>query len=531
MSCLTCRNCGFVNAVPLEPQLQNITAIQSSDNFVSQILRGSRPLLDSDHILFNAEIHKLDLLRSLYNAQLQEIQLHWCTVLKALENRQSIFAPIRRLPRDILIEIFHSVCDPWTLKVDYARRPEHHSLDVSGPLWVLGRVCGLWRDTLHTSPASWARNVVVTSPYSRHAPEILQTYLERTGDHPLSLMVICEGINRTREGEIMTLLVQSCNRWKNVHIGTDLHHIHHLESITDLPALQRIELDSADDYRSNYRLDICLNAPQLWKVSLLSQGMHQVRLPPSVTHYSGLITCAEDSQFLSHLPKLETCHLQLFWEPSVKIQVEAPVVVAELRHLYVDHADLLNFITAPLLQSLTISKGQIEQSACVTSFFRRSGCHLESLSYSLRRTPSASKPSALISNMLSSEACSTISRLKLELGDRFDEVAQALTPSSVLHNLHHLILCVRTPVEKRDWYPIPNMIRSRRDVGVLRTVELQFNGELFLNDTYEDWEPIRNSEIKEDVRALTGDNLEMRVERWDPPSHEHLLIFSSDVIQ
>ncbi len=102
---MSCRNCGFVP----EPQLQNTN---SSDSLVSQILRGQRPLLDSDHALLNADIVELEQEQAMYAAQLQEIYLHRRAVLKALENRKSIYAPIRRLPRDILIEIFDSVCDP-----------------------------------------------------------------------------------------------------------------------------------------------------------------------------------------------------------------------------------------------------------------------------------------------------------------------------------------------------------------------------------------------------------------------------------
>ncbi len=103
---MSCCNCGFVP----EQQLRNTN---SSDSLVSQILRGSRPLLDSDHALLNAEIVELEHLQSLYVVQLREIRSRQSAVLKSLENHKSIYAPIRRLPRDILIEIFHYVCDSW----------------------------------------------------------------------------------------------------------------------------------------------------------------------------------------------------------------------------------------------------------------------------------------------------------------------------------------------------------------------------------------------------------------------------------
>ncbi len=123
MSCLTCSNCGFVNPLSPEPQSQTL---KDSDSLVSQILRGSRPLLGSHHAPINDEIAKLERLGSWYNAQLH-------TVLKFLENRKSVFAPVRRLSRDILLEIFHSVSDSWwqDAEDDYI---VHDSLDMTGPL-------------------------------------------------------------------------------------------------------------------------------------------------------------------------------------------------------------------------------------------------------------------------------------------------------------------------------------------------------------------------------------------------------------
>ncbi|PBK70730.1 hypothetical protein ARMSODRAFT_90697 [Armillaria solidipes] len=503
MSCLTCSNCGFINLLPPEPHVQqNFNAIQNSDDLVSQLLRGSRPLLDADHAFIDAVIAKLERLRCLYDDQLQGIQTRRGPVLKSLENHQSVYAPIRRLPRDVLIEIFHLVCAPSNLgKGAYwaSGARIHDSLDLSGPLWVLGRVCGLWRDTLHTSPASWAQNVVLKSPFSKHAPEILQTYLEHTGEHPLNLMVTCDRPN-AGASEIMFLVVQSCYRWKNT-----------------------IKLVVLEDRNFDYRLDMCLNAPQLWQASLSSQGIHQVRLPPSITHYSGCITGVEDFQLLSHLPKLRTCSLRPFWRSEVKLRVEAPVIMAELRHLSVDCADFANFITAPLLQHLTVSGSPGQQSACITSFLHRSGCHLESFSCIEHTLVELSSESpALIGNMLSSEACSTISRLKIQLDPQLDQFAGALSLPSVLPNLRHLILCIVAPAEKDEWYPILDMIRSRHDAGLIKTVELQFADD--------ECASMYGYDITAETRALTGDRLEMRVEAWNPPAMEDWARFHGSTV-
>ncbi|KAK0192232.1 hypothetical protein F5146DRAFT_1222412 [Armillaria mellea] len=515
MSCLTCTNCGFINLLPTDPQVHTRQTIQGSDGFVSQLLHGSRPLLDADHALLDAEITKLKRLKSWYDAQLPEISLARATVLKELKNRESIHAPIRRLSRDILIEIFHSLCDYWRRDVqlqfedgNVLRFIEPDSLDMAGPLWVLGRVCGLWRDTLHASPASWARHVSVRSPLVKYAPAILQTYLKCTCEHPLSLVVIFNGVDITREGEIMTLLIQSCHRWKNVRIHTTTDHIHRLESISYLPILQTIDINISDDDDSNYSSNIFLNAPQLWQATLWSQGIYQISLPPTITHFSGHITSAKDFQSFSQLPKLRTCRLtSLIATASIK----ALLVVAELRQLLVQDLDVLNLLTAPMLQSLTIAGGPWELLSCVPAFFRRSGCHLES--FGVGMTMMESESSASIRDFFSSEACSTISYLKLELGSVWHIVSNAIASSSVLPNLQHLVLCFylknqyfRHKDYKTERHALLDMIRSRCKTGLLNTIELQLYGD--------------DEEIAGDIRALIGDKLEVRVEEWSPLAFE-----------
>ncbi|KAK0421836.1 hypothetical protein EV421DRAFT_1952250 [Armillaria borealis] len=439
MSCLTCSNCGFVNPPSPEPQSDTLKATQGSDSLVSQILRGSWSLLESDHVQINDEIAELERLGSWYNAQLH-------AVLKSLEHHKSVFAPIRRLPRDILLEIFHSVCDSWWQDAEEDDIP-HDSLDMTGPLWVLGSVCGLWRDILHTSPASWARYVLVKSPFSKDAREILGAYLEHTGEHPLSLVAICYSPNIAEDSKIMSLLVQSSYRWRNTIA---------------------IDIFDYDDSHLVMSSDMCLKAPQLWQASLPSQGISQVRLPSGITHYSGYITRVEDLQLLSQLPKLRTCHLQ---SSETSPTDAAPVVMAELHQLYVEDPDTLNLLTAPILQSLTVVEVLESLSSNIVPFLRRSACRLESLSMC------AQGPLAIISHIFSSEACSTISHLKLKLGPSWDGISKILAPSSVLPNLCHLVFCFpyrysgHTRTQRLAFL---DMIRSRCKSGVLKTIEASF---------------------------------------------------------
>ncbi|KAK0215811.1 hypothetical protein IW262DRAFT_1496628 [Armillaria fumosa] len=533
MSCITCRNCGFVNLLSPEPHIpQILNAIQSSNEIVSRFLRGSLPLLDADHAFLDPEITNLKQLRSWYDALVQEIELYRPTVMKELKNRESVYAPIRRLPRDILIEIFHSLCDSWWRGDQYQDEDgsniiERHSLNMAGPLWVLGRVCGLWRDILHTSPASWARYVSVESVSYEHTREILQTYLKHTGEHPLSLVVICDGRNLAREGEMMSLLIPLCHRWKNMRMETTLDHVHLLESISHLPILQTIDIKISDDYESDYSTDMCLAAPQLWQATLSEHGIHQIRLPPAITHYSGYVTCAKDLQLLSQLPKLQTCQLSSQVSPA-SFKAPGPVIMAELCQLFVQDLDILDLLTAPMLHSLAIAGASPTSLSCIPAFFHRSGCHLES--FSIEMAIMEWESSTLIIDTFSSEACSAISYLKLDIGSEWRNVSKAFVSSfvssSILPNVRHLVLCLRdhnyrskkktSKWLKTEWPSLLDMIRSRCKTGLLAVIEVQFAMALAL---YAD------GDIIADIQALVGDNLEMRVEKACPVALDHQLAF------
>ncbi|KAK0444967.1 uncharacterized protein EV420DRAFT_977936 [Desarmillaria tabescens] len=545
----TCRNCGFVSLLSPDCERQPqapLKAFQNS-NIVAQILRQSRTMLHpSEDASISADILELERLQSFYEAQLQEVQLHRRAVIDALEARRSIYAPIRRLPRDILIEIFHLVRHSWWQHINDGRRwspvtPERQSsLRLDGPLWVLGRVCGLWRDTLHTSPASWAQNVVVRTPFPKHAREIWKTYLKRTGEHPLTVQVVgdIERSSSVEDDEILSLFVQeSCHRWKDVIIDVTMHHMDCLEeSISRLPMLQTIDI-YVNHPDENYCSNICLKAPQLWRAMFSSLGISQVKLPPCITHYSGRITRPNDLQLLSHQSKLRVCHLQLRLRYVTPPLIPVPVIMPHIQRLFVEETGILDLVTLPRLESLVLAMSSRERfverrdrttiSAWINHFLQRSGCHLQSLSMGQHILFVLGLS---IHNLLASDAFSTLSFLKVELqidADWADHVVQSLTPCSgapaPLPNLFHLVLCIQPacfhshPVQ---WHSIVNMIRARRDAGLLKIIEVQF---VVWDNGFTD----RNHRIEADIRALTSDSLTMLVEEWNPPDEEHWPVWGS----
>ncbi|KAK0444695.1 hypothetical protein EV421DRAFT_364465 [Armillaria borealis] len=110
---------------------------------------------------------------------------------------ESISAPIRRLPRDVLLEIF-SLC----------RRGFDSPLYGRDYLWTLGHICHWWRDIVHSLPTLWSV-VVLYPPYN---PKITEMHLQRSGDVPLHVYIIMS-IDNSPPFVVSTYVASGCCRF------------------------------------------------------------------------------------------------------------------------------------------------------------------------------------------------------------------------------------------------------------------------------------------------------------------------------
>ncbi|KAJ7154060.1 hypothetical protein C8R46DRAFT_808430, partial [Mycena filopes] len=101
-----------------------------------------------------------------------------------LEDCQSLLTPIRRLPSEILVEIFQ-LC--WILQ--RAMTTLAH-----GPILTLSQVCIRWHSVALGTPSLW--NDIVLNGVLWATPEcfdlamrVLRFALERSANHPLDLTV------------------------------------------------------------------------------------------------------------------------------------------------------------------------------------------------------------------------------------------------------------------------------------------------------------------------------------------------------
>ncbi|KAJ7592523.1 hypothetical protein C8J56DRAFT_478909 [Mycena floridula] len=149
---------------------------------------------------------------------------------------KAILAPIRRLPEDMLREIFVS-CLPY----NKAMAP----VITDAPL-LLGRVCRSWRELSLSTPALWASIHVQFSPFIavhrvRRLCEEAHVWIRRSGTFPLTIGVKHGNCEDPLVIEFTKSLIRLSTRWRSMEITSPLEWLSSLTSLSkrDVPRLEK----------------------------------------------------------------------------------------------------------------------------------------------------------------------------------------------------------------------------------------------------------------------------------------------------
>ncbi|KAJ7018560.1 hypothetical protein C8F04DRAFT_381817 [Mycena alexandri] len=152
----------------------------------------------------------------------------------------SVSAPIRRLPDEMLLEIFH-LCSPLQHPTYYDDWREYYEDDPLSKvqratpryryLLQLAQVCASWRSLIMDSPALWAKievdftHLVNRREYSADEPilatEILgisRVFLERSALAPLQIHLRGHNFGLVPYGPVLDSMVRQSHRWTHAKI-------------------------------------------------------------------------------------------------------------------------------------------------------------------------------------------------------------------------------------------------------------------------------------------------------------------------
>ncbi|KAJ7675577.1 hypothetical protein DFH06DRAFT_1169930 [Mycena polygramma] len=213
----------------------------------------------------------------------------------------SLFSPVRRLPTEILAEIF-TLCSPPPVSFsDVRRRTPPDALDrtAQSHLLRLAQVC-------HNCPSLWSTIEVHLGQRYDHL-ELLARSLDRSANCPLAIHCIATNHRAIR---CLRLLLQHSGRWRTADMYLESTAVISLFSEkSDFPLLERLEIGGAENLNFLHTFE---TAPKLTQFPVLPwTQLHHVK-------FSSCSAMGNDyAEFLGGLSILASCSPESAVEISV----------------------------------------------------------------------------------------------------------------------------------------------------------------------------------------------------------------------
>lgn len=173
-------------------------------------LRDDAPLLSEDRAQIRCAIPDLMESLRLQSTRIQALKsvVHAFERERAraeakLQKYESVLAPIRRVPNEILLETFR-LCIPLPEDDD--------ACDPKNVRWELTKVCRTWSKLVRNTPSLWGSVVVHDSDLTPALPK-LRRFLEMSQNLPLRVAVR-DVVRRSQTCSLATQLFQTSSRWR-----------------------------------------------------------------------------------------------------------------------------------------------------------------------------------------------------------------------------------------------------------------------------------------------------------------------------
>ncbi|PBK94353.1 hypothetical protein ARMGADRAFT_1062575 [Armillaria gallica] len=185
----------------------------------------------------------------------------------------AILAPIRRIPSEMLSEIFF-----------HAQEEYHRVFDVSSPSWVLSWVCSSWRTVMVNCSEFWCNlDVFPRWNMTGNGITLLRTTIGRARERKLILQLRFRNRLPSDSDIILLLrvLMESSDRWLIAHLNLPAEFLPALTPIRGrLDSLEHLHI-FCDDCSLDVHISAFEVAPQLKSVSISGLQGTMVSLPSS----------------------------------------------------------------------------------------------------------------------------------------------------------------------------------------------------------------------------------------------------------
>ncbi|KAF8167257.1 hypothetical protein B0H34DRAFT_8494 [Crassisporium funariophilum] len=313
---------------------------------------------------------------------------HPARPLKSPEARNdldSLF--LRMLPSEIISEIFFfAVSQSPSQKIGKQLNP-----------FSLGSVCSSWRTIAWSYPVLWSSVSARINGRLSFVVELLEQWLSRSGDLPLSIRIFDEGyfLHDPRIEDLFGILNRYAHRWRiaDLNIHSSYYLYLPLESTT-FPLLESLAVatTASDMHNIGQRLT---NTPQLRELTISSFRLGHIKfqwdtLTRLTLHSFPMFESLEILRQTQQLVYFTLRHVSAIARRNTSAQ--RPVLLACLQSLQIQNSiavnlwPLLNHIISPKLGHLAIhdyDKAVPTPMPLITSLIASSACSLDILTVSL----------------------------------------------------------------------------------------------------------------------------------------------------
>ncbi|KAJ7607956.1 hypothetical protein FB45DRAFT_392307 [Roridomyces roridus] len=298
---------------------------------------------------------------------------------------KGVLSPIRRIPPELIGDIFASVSYKRTISSAY------DETTVEQPPWILAHICRSWRDIALGFSSLWSSFHMKHDYRFFHCfPQaMIEEQLLRAGDAPLHVHFQWWNSRTPLEDTFFwDLLLLHSHRWKSLHIicatNENARNLLRILPTTKgcLSQLEKIEflIDETDeDGVAAVTWNSLSVAPRLREIILTDRTCQQYSPSftvcwPQVVRYHASGPSTRQLDILEQSPSLVGCSLSI--DGGVKHD-DKVIIHLNLRRLQVDHCTILDKITAPSLEELSILRPYPDLH--LIPFVQRSSCHLRTL--------------------------------------------------------------------------------------------------------------------------------------------------------
>ncbi|KAK7448072.1 hypothetical protein VKT23_013828 [Stygiomarasmius scandens] len=248
---------------------------------VAELLRSNEPPLDAEVALLESltadsqsKLANVKFLIASTEQTLAALREECARLEGTVSQQKTVLHPLRRLPSDVLAEIFTIVKQMDCDSTEHCSSQPHLTLDKAP--WSLSYVCSRWRSLSLAMPLLW-RNVIANFSCSlkRGITLLLGLQLQRSGNVPLDVTLEHLPIFKADDNihPALAILVQHASRWRRLIVTVpNVNALDVLgQTIPFLPSLQFLNISCG-------KLGSIVNFDSFSNVFAFSPGLREVKL-------------------------------------------------------------------------------------------------------------------------------------------------------------------------------------------------------------------------------------------------------------